>query len=289
VARASVEAVNASAVARLTKQSGTSFYTAFLFLPPAKRRAVFALYSFCRLVDDCVDELDGEGEAGLERWSAEIDRCFAGAPTTEVGRELTQALERYPMPRRSFADLIEGCRMDLKQWRYGTFRDLRAYCERVASAVGLAAIEIFGYRNPQTRQYATEMGVALQLTNILRDVAPDAVRGRLYLPLEDLAEAGVSEQTFMDVALGRAARSAAIDAVLSRLGRRARDQFASAERALPGEDRRSMLSAQMMGAVYREILRRLEASGYPLGARLRLTRMSKLRVAARCLLLEWRR
>src|SRR5262245_19060567 len=179
--------------ARVTRQSGTNFYYAFLMLPAAKRRAIYALYSFCRVADDCVDEEGGAGEAGLQRWADEVRRCYEGRPRTELGRDLAAALARFPIPRACFEDIVAGCRMDLAVARYATFADLATYCRRVASAVGLASIEIFGYRNPATRAYAVELGLALQLTNILRDVAADAARGRIYVPLEDLARFGVSE------------------------------------------------------------------------------------------------
>src|SRR5262245_58094219 len=126
-----------SKAARLTRESGTSFYYAFRLLPLPKRRAIFALYSFCRMVDDCVDEPDGEGAAGLERWLAEAHRAYAGTPTTDLGRELAEAVFQFPIPRRCFEDIVDGCRMDLVQTRYASFAELRAYAERVASAVGL--------------------------------------------------------------------------------------------------------------------------------------------------------
>ena len=173
--------------ARIARQSGTSFYYAFRVLPAPKRRALHALYSFCRVVDDCVDEPDGGGAEGLARWLDEAQRCYAGRPQTELGRELAEAVARFPIPRACLEDIVAGCRMDLEVARYPRFEDLVVYCRRVASAVGLASIEVFGYRNPATREYASELGLALQLTNILRDVASDAERGRLYLPLEDLA------------------------------------------------------------------------------------------------------
>src|SRR5207247_144352 len=183
--------------ARVTRQSGTSFYYAFRFLPARKRRAIYALYSFCRVVDDCVDEPGGEREGGLDRWLAEVHRCYAGQPSTRLGHELAEALSLFPIPRQCFEDIVAGCRMDLTTRRYPRFEDLLVYCHRVASAVGLAAIEIFEYVDAATRVYATELGVALQLTNILRDVRIDAGQDRLYLPLEDLARFGVSESEIL--------------------------------------------------------------------------------------------
>ncbi len=150
--------MRASVGARVTRQSGTNFYYAFRILPEEKRRAIYALYAFCRVVDDCVDEEGGEGEAGLARWLAELHRAYAGRPETELGRELAETVARFPIPRACFEDVVAGCRMDLTTSRYATFADLRVYCERVASAVGLASIEIFGYDDPRTREYAIGAG-----------------------------------------------------------------------------------------------------------------------------------
>lgn len=276
-----------TASARLTRASGTSFYYAFRILPEAKRRAIFALYSFCRSVDDCVDEAGGEGEAGLQRWMTEVDRCYAGQPTTPLGSDLAEALARFPIPRNCFEAIVEGCRMDLTTNRYASFEELRLYCSRVASAVGLASIEIFGYRNPRTREYATELGLALQLTNILRDVGVDAEKGRLYLPLGDLKRFGVAEEELL-----RAARegrtTAAITKLLAFQGDRAREHHERAGALLPAEDRRAMLSARIMGAVYRGLLDEIVRRGYPLGAsKVALSKPRKAWLALRLLASSW--
>src|SRR5262245_7101468 len=256
--------------ARITRESGTSFYYAIRVLPAQKRRAIYALYSFCRVVDDCVDLEGGAGEAGLARWLEEAHRCYDGRPQTELGRELAEAVRRYPIPRASFEAIVAGCRMDLGTVRYARFEDLRLYCSRVASAVGLACIEVFGYRNPATREYATELGVALQLTNILRDLAADAERGRLYLPLEDLARFEVSEPELFAVLRG-GPRSGRCDALLRYEGERAKAQHLLARSRLPREDRRAMRSAEVMRAIYRDLLARLERLDYPLaGPRVRV-------------------
>ena len=270
-----------SLAARITRQSGTSFYYAFRILPSAKRRAIYALYSFCRVVDDCVDEPGGEGEAGLTRWLEELRRCYAGQPTTELGRELAEALFQFPIPRACFEQIVDGCRMDLTPRRYATFADLRAYCEKVASAVGLAAIEIFEYQSPATRAYAVELGVALQLTNIQRDLAGDAVRGRFYLPLEDLARFGVTEAELLGG--GGDARRPAVAALLLFEAERAREHYARAAALLPREDRRAMASAELMAAVYRALLEELTRRSFPAGPRLRLSTPRKLWVSARAL------
>ena len=274
--------VTTSLAARVTRQSGTSFYYAFRVLPAEKRRALYALYAFCRVVDDCVDEEDGEGEAGLSRWLAEAHRAYAGTPETELGRELAEAVARFPIPRACFEDVVAGCRMDLTTRRYATFADLRVYCERVASAVGLASIEIFGYDDPGTREYAVERGLSLQLTNILRDIGPDAARDRLYLPLEDLAAFGVSEGEVLGAGRPGSPRPAGLDRLLAFEGDRARSHYAAAAAALPRRDRRSMLPAEIMGAIYRVVLEEWARRGHPVGgARVGAGRARKIALVIR--------
>jgi phytoene synthase len=277
--------MSASASARLTRQSGSSFYYAFLILPEAKRRAIYALYAFCRVVDDCVDEPGGEREAGLARWTAELDKAYAGVPETELGRELAETVARFPIPRGAFEDIVAGCRMDLATRRYATFADLRVYCERVASAVGLASIEIFGYEDPRTRDYAVELGLALQLTNILRDVASDARRDRIYLPLEDLQRYGVSEAELLAAVADPAApRSPGLRGLLAFEAERARSHYAAAARALPERDRHAMRAARIMGAVYRALLEEWARRGHPVaGPRVQLSKPRKLWIALRTL------
>ena len=263
--------------ARVTRQSGTSFYYAFRFLPARKRRAIYALYSFCRVVDDCVDEPGGEREGGLDRWLAEVHRCYAGQPSTRLGHELAEALSLFPIPRQCFEDIVAGCRMDLTTRRYPRFEDLLVYCHRVASAVGLAAIEIFEYVDAATRVYATELGVALQLTNILRDVRIDAGQDRLYLPLEDLARFGVSESEILVGPTG----GPGVAALFAFEVQRAREYHDRARHLLPPQDRRAMLPARIMGAIYRELLGELARRGRPLDERLALGRPRKAWIALR--------
>jgi phytoene synthase len=269
--------------ARLTRKSGSSFTYAFRALPHPKRRAIYALYSFCRVVDDCVDEPGGEGEQGLRRWLAEVQLAYAGRPETELGRELAEALFQFPIPRSCFEDIVAGCRMDLTVRRYGTFEDLRSYCLRVASAVGLASIEIFGYQEPGTRDYAIELGLALQITNIVRDVAVDAARDRIYLPQEDLVRFGVTEEALLGATRNPGApKPPGLDALLAFESDRARDRFARARQALPAGDRRAMLSAEIMGAVYRALLEEISHRGHPLTLPVvRLSRARKALIALR--------
>lgn len=240
----------------------TNFYYSFLTLPPARRAAILAVWDFCRAVDDEVDEGEGrtteERRAGLQRWRQEVAACFGqGTPGTAAGRALAPHVSAYRLPRLPFDQLIDGCEMDLGAVRFAHFCALRSYCYKVASTVGLICVEIFGYENPATRHYAEELGLALQLTNILRDVRGDLARGRLYIPLDELAAHGVSEDD-----LQRGARTPAVLALLERQANRARDQFARAEAALPAEDARALVAARIMGAIYRDLLDHIVARDY---------------------------
>jgi phytoene synthase len=276
--------MSASASARLTKRSGTHFYYAFRILPEEKRRAIYALYAFCRVVDDCVDEEGGEGEPGLRRWLEEVERCYVGRPQTELGRELAQTVARYPIPRRCFEDVVAGCRMDLRQPRYRRYEDLLVYCKRVASAVGLASIEIFGYRHPAAREYAIELGLALQLTNILRDVGVDYPRGRFYLPAEDLARFGCTEDDIrQEIAhAGHGVRADKVRALLDHQAARARVFFSRAVRALPKGDARRFVAAEIMREIYWALLKRIEAAQFDVFTEVvRIPRPAQARLALR--------
>jgi phytoene synthase len=278
-----VAPMSSSLSARLTRKSRTNFYYAFLTLPEEKRRGIYALYSFCRAIDDCVDEEDGDGATGLDGWLEEIDRCYGGTPTTALGRELAETVAHFPVPRSALEAVVAGCRMDLTEQRYETLADLRVYCERVASAVGLASIEIFGYSSPRTREYAVELGLALQLTNILRDIGPDAARDRLYIPLEDLRRFGVDESEILEAAATPGPpRRAEIQDLLAFQAQRARVHYGAAADRLPAEDRRSMLAAEIMGGIYRTLLEELARRGYPIGGpRVSLGRPRKAWIALR--------
>ena len=239
----------------------TSFYYAFLMLPPAKRNAIVAVWDFCRAVDDAVDEVP-PGEAGreAERWRSELAACYAGRPQTRQGTALVPFIRTFHLPRAPFEALIEGVQMDVGAPRYQTFDDLYEYCIRVASSVGLICLHIFGAREERTRQYAIDLGVALQLTNILRDVPGDLARGRVYLPQADLTRYGVSEDVLRDEAAhaGGGVRSAAVRALLTEQAHRARDYFRRAAAALPAGEARRVVAAEIMGAIYKAILGRIE-------------------------------
>jgi 15-cis-phytoene synthase len=266
----------------------TNFYYSFLVLPADKRRAIVAVWDFCRAVDDAVDEAEGGDAAGaLAKWRAELAHCFDGSvPQTRQGRALQPFIPRYDLPRPAFDALIEGVEMDLHTRRYQTFPDLYEYCIRVASAVGLICVEIFGYHNAATRRYATDLGVALQLTNILRDVPEDLARGRVYIPLEDFARHGCCEEDLRVEAdrAGGGVRSAPVKRLLAYQAQRAREYYARADAALPREDARRLVAAEIMGAIYRSILGRIERADFDVfTARVRVPRPERALIAAR----EW--
>jgi phytoene synthase len=267
-------------VSRVTRQSRSNFFYAFLCLPRPQREAIYAVYAFCRIVDDAVDlghDRDAQRTA-LAAWRDEIARVYDGAPEHPAGRELQVAVRRFPIPRSSLEDIIAGVEMDLDHAGYETFEDLYPYCYRVASAVGLACIEIFGYRDPRARQYAVDLGVALQLTNILRDVEPDARAGRVYLPQEDLRRFGVKGE---DLAAGR--YTTRFVELMGWEAARARQYYDRAWAALPEADARSLFAAEIMGRTYFSLLEALEARRFQVfGGRVSLPAHTKLVIALGC-------
>ncbi len=236
----------------------TNFYYSFLVLPSAKRKAIVAVWDFCRAVDDAVDcpadnQLGEPAGQVLHLWREELASCYSAlTPTTRQGRNLKAVVAEFKLPRRPFDDLIDGVEMDTVARRYRTFDDLYEYCVRVASAVGLLCIEIFGYRDPKTRDYAIALGVALQLTNIIRDIPTDLQRGRLYLPTDDLERFGCSEE---DLCHGASER---VISLLHYECAQARLFYDKADALLPSVDRRRMVAAEIMGAIYFTILKRIE-------------------------------
>lgn len=263
----------------------TSFYFSFLALPAQKRRAITAVFDFCRAVDDAVDlETDpARITAALALWREEVDRVFTGrTPATDEGRQLQPFVEPNHLPRRHFDALIDGVAMDAAGTRYATFADLEPYCHRVASAVGLICAEIFEYREAAVLDYARDLGVALQLTNILRDVGVDYRNNRRYLPDEDLARFGC---TWDDVKreveqAGQGVRSDAVRALLAFQGARAREYFARAVASLPRDDARRFVPAEIMRAVYWELLQRIERAQYDVFTRVvRVPRPAQARIA----------
>ena len=245
----------------------TNFYYSFLVLPAAKRQAMIAVWDFCRAVDDATDEpaAGTTPEAELARWRAELAACFdGGTPRTAQGRTLVPFVTRFNLPRDAFDALIDGVEMDLGDRRYETFDDLYQDRIRVASAVGLICLEIFGYGEPASRQYAVDLGVALQLTNILRDVPNDLERGRVYIPQAEMRAHGVSEADLLAEvqAAGDGVRSPRVKALLRAQAVRARDYYERAARELPGSDAHRLVAAEIMGAIYKSILDRIEGRDY---------------------------
>jgi 15-cis-phytoene synthase len=244
---------------RLTRKSRSNFYYSFLFLAKEKREAMYAVYAFCRSVDDIADgQASGAEKRGrLDEWRRELDRCYEGKPGHPISVRLAQSMRCFPIPKELFEELIAGVEMDLTQHRYPTFRDLYEYCYRVAGVVGLMCIEIFGYRTPKAKDYAVNLGVALQLTNIMRDVRVDAKRGRIYLPQEELARFGYTEAELL-----RGAYTPTFVELMRFSAARARRYFQNARELLAAEDRRSLVAAEIMGAIYYQLLEAIEASGY---------------------------
>jgi 15-cis-phytoene synthase len=268
--------------ATLTRRSRSNFYYAFLTLPRPRRDALYAVYAFCRTVDDVAD-LGGDPatqRAELGRWRADVARCFepGPAPTHPIARQLAAAVRAYPIPRGALEAIIEGCEMDLARVRFETAEELYPYCHRVASAVGLCCIEIFGYTDPRAREYAVHLGTALQLTNILRDVGADARDGRVYLPQQDLRAFGVSEA---DLVAGR--HDERFVKLMQHQAARARQFYAAAAGAYPTVDARSLIAAQIMGGIYRALLDEIEARRFAVfGPRITLPARRKVAIALRC-------
>lgn len=264
----------------------TNFYYSFLVLPAEKRAAIVAVWDFCRAVDDAVDEAEAgaaDAESEVARWRQEVAACFdGGSPQTPQGRAVAPLVRRFNLPRGAFDALVDGVEMDLESRRYETFEDLYEYCTRVASAVGLMCLEIFGYSDPKARQYATELGVALQLTNILRDVPEDLSRGRAYIPQEDLRRFGCTEEDLRREAAnaGHGVQSGAVRSLLQHQAQRARAYYARAAASLPASDARRLVAAEIMGAIYLGILARIEAADYDVFSRvIRLPRPRRALIA----------
>jgi phytoene synthase len=258
-------------------RSGSSFYYSFLFLPAQQRQAITALYAFCREVDDAVDDTRDAAvaRARLDWWRAETARCFEGVPQHPVGRALQQPIADFNLPQEYFQEIIDGMQMDLDHYRYETFSQLALYCHRAAGVVGLLSAEIFGYRQRATLKYAEQLGTAFQLTNILRDVREDAVRGRIYLPLDELRECGIDPQ---ELHAGR--DSERLRVLLQRQAQRARDYYRRAMELLPAEDRYAQRGGLIMAAIYRTLLEEIEADDYRvMQHRIALTPLRKLWIA----------
>jgi phytoene synthase len=238
----------------------TSFSYSFLVLPDAQRQAIGLVWDFCRAVDDAVDEAPDRqtAESQVLTWRDEVARLFGSdMPRTPQGQRLKKIVAEFHLTRQPFDDLVDGVEMDLWRSRYDTFDELMEYCRRVASAVGLICIEIFGCRDTRSRDYAFNLGLALQLTNIIRDVRVDLERDRIYLPRQDLARFGVSEEMLKG---GRV--TGEIRQLLAHQCQRARKFFAAASQAMPPHEARKLVAAEIMGGIYFAILERVEQRDY---------------------------
>lgn len=258
----------------------TSFYYSFLALPAAERRAIVAVWDFCRAVDDAVDEAGATSRERLGEtvgsWRQEVRHVFGdGEPATPEGRRLAPFVERFALVRTPFEELLDGVSMDIGCCRFATFDELRAYCYRVASTVGLICLRIFGVADAEGRPYAENLGIALQLTNILRDLGADLARDRLYVPLDELEAFGCTES---DLRAGHV--TGPVRALLEHQARRARDYYERARLARPAGCRRRLVAAEIMAGIYRALLARIERSGFDVfAAPIRLSRAHKASIA----------
>lgn len=245
----------------ITRKSASNLALAFVLLPRARRDAMSVLYAFCREVDDVADDESTPAARRREQlmaWRDDVRQaCQGGTPQMQVNRELQPVIHQYALPFELFDELLKGVEMDLDIKRYDSYEQLELYCYRVASVVGLLSIQIFGFRNAACRDYAVYLGKALQFTNILRDVRTDAERGRIYLPLPELARFHVSEQELLNHEYSPRFRDLAAS-----VAARARNFYRLARETLPAEDRRSMVAAELMGSVYWRLLRKLESQQF---------------------------
>ena len=262
-------------------QSGSSFYYSFLYLPLEKRRAITALYAFCREVDDVVDECTDAAvaHAKLAWWRQEVAAIFGDEHDVKPSHPVTKALaavaKTFNLTAGRLNEIIDGMEMDLNHNRYANFDTLRRYCYHVASVVGLCSVEIFSYRNPDTLKYAQDLGLAFQLTNIIRDVGEDARRDRIYLPQDELARFGVSEEDIL-----QSRESDNFRRLMEFQIERAESYYASAFAALPTEDRKNQRSGIIMAAIYRTLLQEIKNDGcHVMRQRVSLTPVRKLWLA----------
>jgi phytoene synthase len=258
-------------------QSGSSFYYSFRFLPPEQQQAIIAVYAFCREVDDIVDECSDKiiAQKKLLWWATEIERVFSGNPEHPVGKALNQAKNNFSLQKHLFEEIIQGMVMDLNYQGYQTFDDLRLYCHCVASTVGLLAAEIFGFQNPETLEYARNLGIAFQLVNIIRDVGEDANRGRIYLPEVELANFSLTAQNILNKQY-----SENFKALMKFQTQRAREYYHKALKILPAADKYSQRSGLMMAEIYFTLLNEIEKTGFQVfHQRIGLTPLRKLWIA----------
>ena len=260
-----------------TVQSGSSFYYSFLFLPPERRRAITAMYAFCREVDDTVDDCTDQSIARIKLawWRTEVASMYGGAPTHPVMLALQPHLALYNLEQKHLQAIIDGMEMDLDQTRYLDYPAMQRYCWHVASVVGILSASIFGVTNPKTLEYAEKLGLAFQLTNIIRDVGEDARKGRIYLPVNELQQFGVTAADLLN-----ARHSDKFEALMRFQVERAKKVYDEAFALLPKEDRRAQRPGLMMAAIYRTVLDEIERDNFHvLTQRISLTPIRKLWLA----------
>jgi phytoene synthase len=260
-----------------TAKSGSSFYYSFLFLPPEQQTAIMAVYAFCREVDDIVDECTDKevAQKKLAWWHTEIDRVFSNTPEHPVGKALANIKDRFTLKKHLFEEILQGMSMDLAYQGYQTFDDLKLYCHCVASAPGLLAAEIFGYQNPNTLEYAKNLGVAFQLVNIIRDVGEDAGRGRIYLPEDELAHFSLTPQDILEKKYTQNFQD-----LMQYQATRARSYYQKALLVLPETDKYHQKSGIIMAEIYFALLTEIEKLKFQvLHQRVSLTPLRKLWIA----------
>jgi phytoene synthase len=260
-----------------TVQSGSSFYYSFLFLPHERRRAITALYAFCREVDDTVDNATDESVARIKLawWRTEVSAMFKGTPTHPVTQAMQPHLAAFTIQEQHLQAIVEGMEMDLNQSRYLDYPGLQRYCWHVAGVVGILSASIFGVTDPQTLKYAEKLGLAFQLTNIIRDVGEDARKGRIYLPVNELQQFGVTAADILN-----ARHSDKFEALMRHQAERARKVYDEAFALLPKQDRRAQRPGLMMAAIYRTLLEEIEHDNFQvLNQRISLTPLRKLWLA----------
>ena len=263
----------------ITRQSRTNFMISFTMLPEPKRDAINTVYAFCRCTDDIVDEGDDDNRKRdqLARWKTELERGLRNESEYPLLNKLNVIARRFDIPTDHFFELIHGMRMDLEKTRYESFEELEKYCYRVASTVGLMCSQIFGYKNDRTLQYAINLGIALQLTNIVRDVRSDALLGRIYIPLEDFERFGYTEQDLLGSVYNDAFKR-----LMRFETQRARTYYERARASLASEDHRAFFAARIMDKIYYRILDKIERRAFAVfEEKISISAFSKLIIALR--------
>jgi phytoene synthase len=240
----------------------SSFFYSFSFLPRAEREAMHRIYEFCRFTDDLVDEENANETVDQKRqkldwWRGEVEKCYEGTSEHPILRSLQKIVRRFEIPKEYLLTLIDGVEMDLDKTRYETFEELKQYCYAVASVVGLISIQVFGHKHEETREYAIQLGYALQLTNILRDVEQDASNGRIYLPQEDLRRFEYSEQELLNGTYNQAFRS-----LMAFESDRAKQYYSKAHNLLHEDEHAALFAARIMDAIYFRLLRKIERAEF---------------------------